>query len=123
MNIAELNPGSYGTLAQYMAIAVPFTIFTIWIIVAYQIQIRDPHGAEGASDAAVERGAHAGSGALLQERRAVVLRRLAFWERLWWPVLLMSTMMERQRLRKERRRAVTRVRTMSTNPTFDLRDG
>ncbi|KAF8181582.1 hypothetical protein BJ912DRAFT_979394 [Pholiota molesta] len=123
MNIAELNPGSYGTLAHYMAIAVPFTIFTIWIIVAYQIQIRDPHGAEGASDAAVERGAHAGSGALLQERRAVGLRRLAFWERLWWPVLLMSTMMERQRLRKERRRAMTRVRTMSTNPTFDLRDG
>ncbi|KAF8178471.1 hypothetical protein BJ912DRAFT_908008 [Pholiota molesta] len=120
MNIAELNPGSYGTLAHYMATAVPFTIFTIWIIVAYQIQIKDPHGA---TDAAVERGAHAGSGALLQEHRAVGLRRLAFWERLWWPVLLMSTMMERQRLRKERRRAMTRVSTMSTNPTFDLRDG
>jgi hypothetical protein len=102
-----------------MATAVPFTIFTIWIIVAYQIQIKDPHGA---TDAAVERGAHAGSGALLQEHRAVGLRRLAFWERLWWPVLLMSTMMERQRLRKERRRAMTRVSTMSTNPTFDLRD-
>ncbi|KAF8181583.1 hypothetical protein BJ912DRAFT_1062017 [Pholiota molesta] len=82
---------------------------------------KDPK--EALSDETAEKsGAH--SGALLQERRAVVFKRLAFWERLWWPAILVSTMLERRRLSKARiqRKAMTRVDTMSANPTFSFRD-
>ncbi|KAF8181600.1 hypothetical protein BJ912DRAFT_1044563 [Pholiota molesta] len=77
---------------------------------------------EALSDETAEKSAL--SGALLQERRAVVFKRLKFWERLWWPAILVSTMLERRRLRKARiqRKAMTRVDTMSTNPTFNFRD-
>ena len=36
MNVIKLNSGTYGTLAHYVAAALPFTCFTIWIIVAFQ---------------------------------------------------------------------------------------
>jgi hypothetical protein len=36
MNVIELNSGTYGTLAHYIAAALPLTCFTIWIIVAFQ---------------------------------------------------------------------------------------
>jgi len=36
MNINEINPGTLGSLPHYMAVAVPLTIATIWIIIAFQ---------------------------------------------------------------------------------------
>lgn len=36
MNVAEINPGSLETLPHYVAAAVPFTIATVWIIIAFQ---------------------------------------------------------------------------------------
>ena len=36
MNVAEINPGTLGTLPHYIAVALPFTIFTAWIIIAFQ---------------------------------------------------------------------------------------
>lgn len=36
MNIKEIVPGTGGTLAHYVAVAVPLTIITIWVIVAFQ---------------------------------------------------------------------------------------
>ncbi len=40
MNVSEIN-GSVPTLGQYFATALPLTALTIWIIVAFQIQIKD----------------------------------------------------------------------------------
>ncbi|KAF8584986.1 hypothetical protein K439DRAFT_1616330 [Ramaria rubella] len=36
MNIKEINPGTLGSLAHYFETALPLTIVTIWVIVAYQ---------------------------------------------------------------------------------------
>lgn len=36
MNIHEINPGTLGSLPHYIAVAVPLTIVTIWIIIAFQ---------------------------------------------------------------------------------------
>ena len=36
MNVAEINPGTNGTLPHYFAVAFPFTIVTAWVIIAFQ---------------------------------------------------------------------------------------
>ena len=36
MNVAEINPGTEGTLSHYCAIALPLTIVTVWVIIAFQ---------------------------------------------------------------------------------------
>ena len=36
MNIRELNAGTFGSLSHYIEAALPLTVVTIWIIVAYQ---------------------------------------------------------------------------------------
>lgn len=36
MNIQEINPGTKGTVGNYAATAVSFTLATVWIIVAFQ---------------------------------------------------------------------------------------
>lgn len=47
MNVIELNPqGGTATtnLAQYVALAIPFTIVTAWIIIAFQSKYIYPDG-------------------------------------------------------------------------------
>jgi len=34
MNINNLQDGSHGTLAEYLAVAIPLTAITIWVIMA-----------------------------------------------------------------------------------------
>ncbi|KAF5325041.1 hypothetical protein D9619_009599 [Psilocybe cf. subviscida] len=36
MNVSEFNPGSLGTIPHYIAIALPLTLVTAWIIIAFQ---------------------------------------------------------------------------------------
>ena len=36
MNVRELNSGTFGSLSHYVEAALPLTLVTIWIIVAYQ---------------------------------------------------------------------------------------
>lgn len=36
MNVSEINPGSNGTLPRYVEIALPLTLVTAWIIIAFQ---------------------------------------------------------------------------------------
>ena len=36
MNVSEINPGSLETISHYVAIAVPLTLVTAWIIIAFQ---------------------------------------------------------------------------------------
>ncbi|KAF8991945.1 hypothetical protein BDQ17DRAFT_1332598 [Cyathus striatus] len=38
MNVKEFSPDTNGTLSHYFSTAIPMTIATIWIIVAFQIQ-------------------------------------------------------------------------------------
>jgi len=43
MNVVELNPGGYTSLARFFAASVPLTLFTIWIIVAFQNRFVQRH--------------------------------------------------------------------------------
>ncbi|KAF8958964.1 hypothetical protein BDZ97DRAFT_2046038 [Flammula alnicola] len=36
MNVSEINPGTLGTLAHYLAAALSLTMVTVWIIIAFQ---------------------------------------------------------------------------------------
>ena len=36
MNVKEINPGTNETLMHYAATAVPFTLVTVWVIIAFQ---------------------------------------------------------------------------------------
>ncbi|KAF7317123.1 hypothetical protein HMN09_00447000 [Mycena chlorophos] len=42
MNVVEISPDTNETLAHYVAFALPFTIVTIWIVVALRSRTRDP---------------------------------------------------------------------------------
>ena len=36
MNVAEINPGTKGTLPHYFAVTFPLTILTTWVVIAFQ---------------------------------------------------------------------------------------
>jgi hypothetical protein len=36
MNVAEINPGTKGTLSHYFAVTFPLTIITAWVVIAFQ---------------------------------------------------------------------------------------
>lgn len=44
MNIKEVAPDTNGTLPHYIAVAIPLTIATIWIVVAFQSKYIFPDG-------------------------------------------------------------------------------
>jgi hypothetical protein len=44
MNVGEINPGTHGTIAQYIALTIPLTLFTAWIIMAFQSKYIFPPG-------------------------------------------------------------------------------
>ncbi|KAF5381593.1 hypothetical protein D9615_005537 [Tricholomella constricta] len=94
MNIEEINPGSLETLPHYLATAIPLTIITVWVIVAFQYHPRHPQRT------GVETGS---AGSRLLDRSAV-------WNtlgRVGWPVLLMLDFFEQ---RRENEDAANRVK-------------
>lgn len=36
MNVRELNPGTSGTMVDYIKVALPLTLATLWIVVVFQ---------------------------------------------------------------------------------------
>lgn len=100
MNIDEIAPGSVPTLGRYIATAIPLTILTIWIIVAYQIQIRDPQTEQNLSGVPFDEGGLLGTNTQLRPG----FKHLDIWDRVWWPAVLMSTFIERRKIRNERRK-------------------
>lgn len=45
MNVAEINPGTNGTLGKYFATALPLTVITAWVVTAFQFEAVFPEGA------------------------------------------------------------------------------
>lgn len=111
MNVKEINPESFAKLYQYVAAAVTFTAITVWIIVAYQIQIKEPEPSSASEgETADERSQYTyfafGGGDGGSDRGR--FKHLNLWDRISWPIVLISTMIERRRKLKERR-AQTRI--------------
>lgn len=118
MNVKELtgDSQSHTTIPHYVALSIPLTAITIWIIVAYQIQITEPRirpgGSENSNSEAGKRtsryhfygfGTSGGNDA--------TERRLDIWGRLWWPVILLSSAWDkmRQNNNSKERGAQTRI--------------
>jgi len=108
MNVKEINPESLGKVSQYIAIAVALTAITIWVIVAYQIQIKEPEPSGDESSDNLSSYSYFAFGGGGQDKRP--FRHLNLWARLSWPVVLISTLIERRR-RLDDRRAPTRIYT------------
>jgi hypothetical protein len=105
MNVKEINIDAHAHLYQYAAAAVAFTAMTVWIIVACQIQIKEPEPCSADDEAADERShytyfAFEGGDGGNDGRR---FKHLNLWDRLTWPIVLISTMIERRRKLKEMR--------------------
>jgi len=66
MNVIELNPGGYTTLARFFEASLPLTFFTVWVIVAFQSRfvLRDDRG--------------------------------AFWKKLLWPIMLLNNIIPKK---------------------------
>lgn len=62
MNIKEIVPDTFGTLPHYFATAVPLTLVTIWVVIAFQSKY------------------------LFRNRPT------SFWMRLMWPILVFRAM-------------------------------
>jgi hypothetical protein len=44
MNVSEITPSTNGSLWQFFAVAAPLTLFTAWMIVAFQSKYIFPKG-------------------------------------------------------------------------------
>lgn len=44
MNVQEINPQGKGTLVQYVALSLPLTLVTTWVIMAFQSKYIFPPG-------------------------------------------------------------------------------
>lgn len=117
MNVTEINPDGLVDLAHYVAVAIPLTIVTIWIIVAYQIQItesssREPVECDDEQDEPSPLRTFYGFGRGNNKAgEGATMKQLDMWDRLWWPVLLISSIIDKIKRRKERAKK-TRIHTV-----------
>ncbi|KAF4609856.1 hypothetical protein D9613_010436 [Agrocybe pediades] len=106
MNVSEINPEGLMDLAHYVAVAIPLTIVTIWIIVAYQIQITESSIRDTDDSQAEPSSSHTfyGYGKRTADGggNGVKVKELDMWDRLWWPVLLMSSIVDKIKRRRQR---------------------
>lgn len=80
MNVVNINPGGDTTLWEYFALSLPLTVLSIYIIVAYQLDIKIPRG-KSSDDGTPE-------GEDTENRK-----ELTFWNRVFWPVVLVSLLL------------------------------
>jgi len=79
MNIININPNGGTTLWEYFALSLPLTILSIYIIVAYQLDIKIPQR-KSSNDGTPE-----GEGTEDKD--------LTLWDRVFWPVVLVSLLL------------------------------
>ncbi|KDQ23159.1 hypothetical protein PLEOSDRAFT_1108796 [Pleurotus ostreatus PC15] len=90
MNVTEINEGSIPQFHTYLAIAIPLTIFTIWVTVALQFRSQ--------IIASRERKQKMSQGSDL-ETSWEDDESLSAWSGLWWPILLGKIWMRKRRTR------------------------
>jgi hypothetical protein len=74
MNIKPINPAGDTTLWEYFALSLPLTIISIYVIVAYQLDIKIPQR-KSSDDGTPE-----------DEGTKNYMKELTFWNRVFWPV-------------------------------------
>jgi hypothetical protein len=76
MNVREINPGTLGTLWQYVSIVIPLTVVSVWGVVAFQF---DPRRGDPSN----------------REKISVTQRTL---ERIGWPVMLVRELIQKRKV-------------------------
>lgn len=123
MNIVEINPeesAAHMTLAKYFEVSLPLTLMTIWIVVAYQIDIEDPRATLDRLDKQAHFNAPTRQSSwqndVAAKMRVKRYRQLGVFSRLLWPFFLMMNFLERRRLLADllRSRTATSGRTTPT---------
>jgi hypothetical protein len=97
MNVEEINPDSLATLPQYFATAIPLTVLTVWIMVAFQFH-------PGSSRRSRSQDSHHNDLVLGMDNVDRVERSL-IWRtvgRIGWPVMLALDLVERWRARRRK---------------------
>ncbi|KAK7052405.1 hypothetical protein R3P38DRAFT_3306138 [Favolaschia claudopus] len=92
MNIDLLADGTYGTLAHYVALTLPLTALTIWVVVAFQYRNRNTSN-------------------LMPDEDAV-----SFWTNLSWPWVWLSKKFMTSRTRKSMSAQLSRQESKSFSP-------
>ena len=106
MNIIEINPeesASNMTLAKYFEVSLPLTFVTVWIVIAYQINIEDPRAMLDFLDK--DQRIFDGPTRQLTWQNEIALkasgkryRKLGVFSKLLWPFFLIMNILERKRL-------------------------
>ena len=91
MNVTAINPEGGTTLWEYFALSLPLTILSIYVIVAYQLDVKIPQ--RKASGKGITEGE--------VNEDNVSFRELTFWNRVFWPAVLVSLVLDMLRSKKE----------------------
>jgi hypothetical protein len=108
MNVKEINPNGFAKLYQYLAATFLFTALTVWIIVAYQIQIveHEPCSTDGECNDEPSQYTYFAFGGGDVGGEGGRFKHLNLRDRFFWPVALISTLIERRKKLKEIRAQV-----------------
>ena len=98
MNVTLLNPQGLVTVGQYVAIVVPLTLLTFWLVIALEIDMKQVKDGDGDDETAKVR-----YGYKHQNRLAREETEIGSWARLCWPFILISMALDERRGRKERK--------------------
>ena len=106
MNIIEINPdesASNMTLAKYFEVALPLTFVTVWVVIAYQINIEDPRAMlDGLDKDQRVFGAPTRQltwqNEIALKTRGKRYRKLGIFSKLLWPFFLIMNMLERKKM-------------------------
>ncbi|KAJ3534834.1 hypothetical protein NMY22_g6750 [Coprinellus aureogranulatus] len=129
MNIVEINPEESAadmTLAKYFEVSLPLTFVTIWVVIAYQIDIEDPRATQDGLDKQRQLEARTrGRQPSWQNEIAAKMgvkryRKLGVFSRLLWPFFLLMSFLERRRLLADMLRRKTVSGGMPTTSRFRL---
>ena len=96
MNVGEINVGTRGSLHTFLAVAIPFTAATVWVLGAmlfHSTSSKENERTEGGADPA-----------FLHGREPV--QPPSFWHRVGWPVIMLRGFIED--IRKFRDASITR---------------
>jgi hypothetical protein len=106
MNIIEINPeesASSMTLAKYFEVSLPLTFVTVWIVIAYQINIEDPRAVLDMFNK--DQRIFDGQARELTWQNEIALkasgkryRKLGVFSKLLWPFFLIMNILERKKL-------------------------
>jgi len=104
MNVTFLNPQGLVTVGQYVAIVVPLTLLTVWIVIALEIDIKQVKDGDSDDETAKVR-----YGYKHQNRLAREETEMGSWARFCWPFILISIALGERRGRNKRKNQTKRA--------------